>query len=681
MAPFKREIVFDLNFTLLAFYCPYRHTYGNTHEGGNEQDWLDFIVDGIAQSYPQAQGGGSAPQANFADSGTKPSSEKSLRSYSSDGSPFAQSPVNSQILTSGPLPDYGLEGARKGITKPSKVSRASNNPVKSFAALLSSVDPASSDFSLAPHIVADYLRIWNYFLRNPRLVNGQPNKRVSIKSVLDNGVSDDDIPMFGRVTTLLPSMLTALHDEDPSDVNRLLVGLNSESGLVGLDLRNLARGKALMRQQIQKYLMTSQNGASTQVINLREDFQSVHRATFGTSPPVNLIPRPQLIARSSKWASARQIVDNNFDPKAEDNTFGVSIGRMVTNVQLTINRKLIPEHGTVIVLMIPRFAPLIEDEVHFLDKFENFQDYLKMAGDPMSWMETPYHLKSKDVFANGSDSLSLGLTPFGSWYTSHPGFIHPGLYNPDAPYFGRESSGYPFKVAPVAGELSDIASHLANAALDHPQSGYTQSVFRPHFGYPVSTGYHSTDTARTIVYVDNDGYRDNPRFGTSRSIILTALPSTVSYPISDQTYPSDSSGYNSASLVAHGRMSYSGSMKIDTPSKLESVYDSDKSDFHWEFLPLEIEQTSDDPPKTVAKTYPGFGRRAAIVSSGGKLVPINSWEKKPEYLTSDSGISTTTSDVALHAPNQGPHMICHLQHKVLARRVVGEPADAILGGF
>lgn len=601
LAPFKREIVFDLNFTLLAFYCPYRHTYGNDAEGGNEREWLDFMVDGISQAYPTGGASSTASNpGNFLDDTKQSSASTAIRPNASGefaGMPRDPSSGSQQTAT-GPLPDYGVGGQgrplRPGLPH-SPGTAGGAGGVKSLAALLSPVSCPSSagPVDIPPHVVADYLRIWNYFLRNPRLVHDSKAKRVAIRSVLTTpgALKDDTIPLFGRETTLLPSMLTALHDEDPTAVNRLLVGLQTVSGGTpgtgvatdGLDLRSLKRGEALMRQQIQKYLMTSQNGASTPVINLREDYRSVHQATFGTAPAVNLVPRPSLIARSSKWASARQVIDQTGETGTSEDGYqdiddvgkslGVSVGRMVANVQLTLERKMFPEHGSVVVCMIPRFAPLIEGQHHFLDKFENFKDYLKMAADPMTWMETPYKLKAEDVIAHsyiGGSSVRptgpIGYVPFGAWYHSHPSFLHPGLYTSDSPYFGRDSQGYPFKEPTLPdSSISERAAFLASAAL-RGKAGYTRNVFRPHFG------------------------------------------------------------------IEHGHTDFN----VEQPTIPNPAYDPSKDPGN---------TGTDSDGNTRSKPNPAYN-------------PFPSFQ-----------------------PNSGPHMICHFQHKILARRMMGDPASSILGGF
>ena len=475
LPPFMREIVFDVNFEMAAFYCPYRYTYGNTTEGGSEQGWYDFLMEGYAAEVNKHD-----PGAFY------------------DALDSSKSP--------GPLKDVGLDYESEGLFKAAQFS----DDVDSLTCLMLPHPPSSSGFStiqgVPVHIVADYLRIWNYYIRNARI--GEP--RVALRPIVTGSqlVTSDIIPPYGRHVTHMQSLITSLYEDDPTEETRMLIGLQSvasaspeRSGLppgsspagagfegVGIDMRKVRQGQKLAAQEAMKYLVARYQNASTDLANARDNFKRIHQSVFGVSPRKDILdPRPELIARTAKWMSARQVEDqassptDSTDPDASP-SLGASVGKIVGHISLTIPRKLIPEHGSVVVVMIPRFPPLFQREMHFLDNMHNFKSYVRLSGDRVLSGETPIKVYANDVFADvagqGTGNDQLGFAPHNAYYRSHPNFIDPALF--DENFLGRSAIGYPFiDHRPVKNDYK----RLCRAVTDGPT--YPQQILHSHFGVPV----------------------------------------------------------------------------------------------------------------------------------------------------------------------------------------------------
>ena len=159
-------------------------------------------------------------------------------------------------------------------------------------------------------------------------------------------------------------------------------------------------------------------------------YKDVMAGTFGTRVGVDQDERPTLLAHQAMWLSGYDI------DGTDDATLGDYRGKSATSVGFGFPRRFFEEHGAVFIMMLFRFPPIWENEMHYLARKVN-PSYLEIAGDPdLIEAEPPHELKVRDIFGTGSSSTSLGTFPWGQWYRTHPNFV-----NDD--YIGLQ--GFPFQ--------------------------------------------------------------------------------------------------------------------------------------------------------------------------------------------------------------------------------------------
>lgn len=169
--------------------------------------------------------------------------------------------------------------------------------------------------------------------------------------------------------------------------------------------------------------------------------------------------RPTMIMRSSFWASGYDVDGTGAS------TLGQFAGRVSQAFRFKVPRWHVPEHGTIWVVMVPRFPPVHQYEQHYLER-QLSASYIDSAGDPAIFeTQPPVEMMADDLFQNGGAN-SLGYAPFGHWYRDQPNSVH---------YYYAALTGFPF--------IDTVPSTAQLAVMENPDdhNAMFQSLAQGHW--------------------------------------------------------------------------------------------------------------------------------------------------------------------------------------------------------
>ncbi len=148
----------------------------------------------------------------------------------------------------------------------------------------------------------------------------------------------------------------------------------------------------------------------------------------GVAPDSASDERPHLLARKT-FSLAGFDIDGT-----DDATLGVSSGKSLTNTALKINRKFMPEHGTVWCLGLIRFPAIGYTEATALAE-NAAPTYTQIMGDyDISKVQPPVDILASKYHSNGG-AVAIGTMPFGQEYRWHENHVHANYVTVD---------GFPF---------------------------------------------------------------------------------------------------------------------------------------------------------------------------------------------------------------------------------------------
>ncbi len=140
---------------------------------------------------------------------------------------------------------------------------------------------------------------------------------------------------------------------------------------------------------------------------------------WGTGVNIDADQRPELCYRKTEWLSGYDV------DGTDDASLGSFSGKSASIIQMNMPRKFFKENGTFWIMSLLRFPAVHERETHYLTKRNN-PTYKEWAGDPtIMEQEAPQNLSVSDLFGLSSSGTTLGLSPFGQYYRTHPNLVHP----------------------------------------------------------------------------------------------------------------------------------------------------------------------------------------------------------------------------------------------------------------
>lgn len=151
----------------------------------------------------------------------------------------------------------------------------------------------------------------------------------------------------------------------------------------------------------------------------RDHFMQRYRdvvSSFGGSTHYDADTRPHLVMRSNFWASGY-----DTDGTTQE-TLGQFSGRVQQPFQHRVPRFYVPEHGVMMTLMLVRFPPISNFEMHpFIGK--GTLDYNDLACDPPLLANSPaVNISNRHIFHGTSANFNY-LMPAGSPYRFHPSHV------------------------------------------------------------------------------------------------------------------------------------------------------------------------------------------------------------------------------------------------------------------
>jgi len=147
-------------------------------------------------------------------------------------------------------------------------------------------------------------------------------------------------------------------------------------------------------------------------------YKDILEQSWNASVNIDADKRPELIMRSSTWASGYDV-----DGTADAN-LGLYAGKGQGVATLKFPSKFFPEHGALWIMALVRFPAVHYLECHYLNQKVD-PTYAQIAGDADLYSRLASEpLLTSDIFVSGN-STSLGRVPYGQWFREHYSFVHP----------------------------------------------------------------------------------------------------------------------------------------------------------------------------------------------------------------------------------------------------------------
>lgn len=243
------------------------------------------------------------------------------------------------------------------------------------------------------HVLVPYNQVWNRYFRHPSFEADVVPDDQMLGSAADG--------RFGRPCGHLPTLWsTPVDDQSDASADRR-VPLDGGQ----LDVTKLEIQKAEYRGEVRRDYQTNR-------------YTDWLRTTYGTGVNIDADRRPLLLMRESAWLSGYDVDGTSAD--ALGNYGGKSSGI----IGMRIPPRVFPERGTILIMCLVRFPPILEKGIHPEESRVN-PTYLQEAGDPeLIGAQPPRDLLLNEV-QEGASATSVGKVPFGQeWRTGH-NRVHP----------------------------------------------------------------------------------------------------------------------------------------------------------------------------------------------------------------------------------------------------------------
>ena len=278
-----------------------------------------------------------------------------------------------------------------------------------------------------------YIQIWNEYFRDPRRLRASEisltHSGLGSPAAFGTPIPIKEVKSYGMPACHLPSLMTT-----------------GNEGPYGYDLTNDddtvdTTGDSFEIHELAK--VTARYNSESERAWFGKRYRDVMENQFGMKINVDADQRPTLLARETMSLSGYD-VDGTADA-----TLGTYAGKSLADVRFNMRRKLMPEHGTVWLLMVVRFPLMHIDEVHYLEKKAN-PNYKEFITEPRLWAAEPPVEHSIQEYTQHASPDTFGRYPYGQWYRTHPNRIHERFSIANA------ESGFPFV---SYSHLRDIAAN------------------------------------------------------------------------------------------------------------------------------------------------------------------------------------------------------------------------------
>lgn len=253
------------------------------------------------------------------------------------------------------------------------------------------------------YLWGSYLRIYNHYFKNPYSPDVTATLASLPGSVLRDGYNISNLEALWTKPLNFNTQQSQKYADMPGNDGIDIMGLN------------LAYGKLHTQQE-------------------REHFMQRYRdviTSFGGRTHYDADQRPHLVMRSNFWASGYD-VDGTSQA-----SLGCFSGRTQQPFSHHVPRFYVPEHGVMMTLIVARFPPTHEKEMHpFVGKA--ILDYNDLACDPALLGNMPPQDIPFNYIFHGSVGVSgdqLIRAPAGQFYRFHPSHVD---------YRYRKLQGFPF---------------------------------------------------------------------------------------------------------------------------------------------------------------------------------------------------------------------------------------------
>ena len=153
-------------------------------------------------------------------------------------------------------------------------------------------------------------------------------------------------------------------------------------------------------------------------------------------------PRPTYLGRATHYVSGADV--NGTD----DATLGSYIGKTLDRISFSLPRRLLPEHGNVWIMMLPRFPLVPTKEQHpLLSTPSNTISQKLLLADPTLWAGEPVVAFDPGQWIAGGSAwvpdVNAMQQPYGQEYRYQPNRIHPVFETiPGYPFTAWDASNY-----------------------------------------------------------------------------------------------------------------------------------------------------------------------------------------------------------------------------------------------
>lgn len=178
-------------------------------------------------------------------------------------------------------------------------------------------------------------------------------------------------------------------------------------------------------------------------------YQDLLKHTFDSTVNIDADQRPEIVMRSRQWLSGYDV------DGTDDATLGTYAGKGQGMARLSFPHKFFPEHGTLWIMGLLRFPPIIYSEANYLASKPE-PTYAQISGDPaIIRRSAPVDLIASDVFL-GNNATALGKIPHSHWYREQPSLTHLRYLT---------SAGHPF-INPGPLSSKNASTYISNTLYD-----------------------------------------------------------------------------------------------------------------------------------------------------------------------------------------------------------------------
>jgi len=148
-------------------------------------------------------------------------------------------------------------------------------------------------------------------------------------------------------------------------------------------------------------------------------YNEIMQAQFGATQHEDVENIPELIYHQKCFVGGNDIMGT------DDATLGKYTGVAKSVCAMSVPKRFFNEHGTLWLMCLPRFEPVINLENHYLSMTARANpSYAELAGDPELFKtKGPVTLNIADYIL-GSSLTDAGIVPYGQWYREQPHRVH-----------------------------------------------------------------------------------------------------------------------------------------------------------------------------------------------------------------------------------------------------------------